>query len=227
MTTARIVLLIALLVPLLGRAQEAATGSTSTGTEVPVEDAPSPPPFLSVPPEKAPSRERALEERYPSLEVRMAVQIPLTLMGALAGGAAGLGGAELFGSQGRDKEDHRIAFSLVGGALGAAGATYAGGAILGMEGRFVHTLLGAGLGLAIPAAGFAMGVDSLNGYDNIGALVLLGLAGLACPIVAYELSHAEALKTKAPALSAATGPRVYPVFAATSDGGALGLAGRF
>lgn len=209
MTTARFVLLIALLAPLLGRAQE-----------VPSEASVPPPPLLSAPPGKDPSLAPMLEERY-SLGARVGLQLPLALVGALAGGAAGLGGAELIGSQG-DRETHRIALSLVGGGLGAAGAVYGAGAILGMEGRFLHTLLGAGVGVAIPAIGFLAGVNDINGPNQTGVLVMLGLAGLACPIIANELSHADARKEKA-----ATGPWVYPVASAGPNGGSVGLAGRF
>jgi hypothetical protein len=210
MTTARVVLLIALLVPLLGRAQEVAS-----------EGALSPPPLLSAPP----ARVKPIEERYP-LGVRMALQIPLVLAGAVAGGAAGLGGAELIGSQGRERETHRIALSLVGGGLGMAGTVYAGGAILGMEGGFLHTLLGAGIGVALPSIGLLAGLASFRTLNEVTAIVSLGMLGLACPIVAYELSHAAAWKEK-DAPRTATGPRVYPVFAAAPGGGSLGLAGRF
>ncbi|XXF80205.1 hypothetical protein P2318_10765 [Myxococcaceae bacterium GXIMD 01537] len=209
MTTARIVLLIALLAPLLGRAQE-----------VPSEAALPPPPLLSAPPGKDPSRASPLEERY-SVGARVGLQLPLALVGALAGGVAGLGGAELIGSQGRERETHRIALSLVGGGLGAAGAVYGAGAILDMEGSFLHTLLGAGVGVAIPSLGYLAGVGDIKGSNQAGVLVMLGMAGLACPIIAQELSHAEARKEKA------AGLRVYPVAAAGPGGGSLGLAGRF
>ena len=210
MTTARFVLLIALLAPLLGRAQE-----------VPSEAAVPPPPLLSAPPGKDPSLAPMLEERYP-LEVRVGLQLPLALVGALAGGAAGLGGAELIGSQGGARETHRIALSLVGGGLGAAGAVYGAGAILGMEGSFLHTLLGAGVGVAIPSLGFLAGVNDINGPNQTAVLVMLGLAGLACPIIAQELSHAEARKEKA-----ATGPWVYPVAVAGPGAGSGPRAGGF
>lgn len=211
MTTARIVLLIALLVPVLGRAQEAAS-----------EGALSPPPLLSAPPGKDPSLAKPPKEGY-SLAARMALQTPLVILGALAGGAAGLGAVELIGSQGNEREDHRVALSLVGGALGATGAAYAGGAILGMDGSLLYTLLGGGVGLAIPSIGLLTGLASLDTLNALSLTVMLGIAGLACPVVAYELSHAAAQKDKA----AASGPWVYPVVAATPGGGALGLAGRF
>jgi hypothetical protein len=225
MTTARIVLLIALLLPLLGRAQEAASGSPSTEAEAASEGALSPPPLLSAPPGKDPSLAKPPKERH-SLAARMALQTPLVIVGALAGGAAGLGAVELIGSQGNEREDHRVALSLVGGALGAAGAAYGGGAILGMDGSLLYTLLGAGVGLAIPSIGLLTGLARLETLNDVSLVVMLVIAGLACPVAAYELSHAAAQKDKAASPSAAR-PRVYPVFAATSGGGALGLAGTF
>ena len=211
MTTARYVLLIALLVPLLGRAQEAAS-----------EGALSPPPLLPAPRGSEPSRPLTLEERYP-LGVRMVLQIPMVLAGAVGGGIVGLGGAELLGSQGNERENHRISLSLLGGALGMAGTVYAGGAILGMEGSFLHTLLGAGVGLAIPTIGLVAGLSEFRTLNQVTGVVALGMLGLACPIVAYELSHAAAEKAKA----RPKGPWVYPIAAASPNGGSLGLAGRF
>jgi hypothetical protein len=58
-------------------------------------------------------------------------------------------------------------------------------------------------------------------------LGLLGLVGLAGPIAGYELSHAAALAPVRPPPRVSMGPRVYPVLAASAEGGTLGLAGQF
>lgn len=228
MTTARFVLLIALFAPPLGWAQEAAPGAaTPARSDVPSEVTLSPPPLLSAPSGKSSLDALTPEKRYPSLGARMGLQVPLVVVGALAGGVAGLGAVEVLSISDRSREDSRIALSLVGGALGAAGAVYGGGAILGMEGSFLYTLLGAGVGVALPSIGLLAGLSSFRTLNQTTAVIMLGMVGLAGPIVGYELSHSAAVSAMSARAPTTTGPRVYPLFAATSGGGSLGLAGRF
>jgi hypothetical protein len=113
-----------------------------------------------------------------------------------------------------------VAFVGISGGIGLG--VYAGGSLIGGEGRFGVTLVGTLLGVlagglvAIPAAILVEGgwVVPLLSFPITGA------------IIAYEMSHAEALKGKA--APAGDGVKVVPVVSVRPSGGLFaGLAGRF
>jgi hypothetical protein len=114
-----------------------------------------------------------------------------------------------------------------GGLVSLAGLTAGGalgvklvGSLLGGEGTYLHTLLGA-------AVGFGAGlVGALPLYDTEGGwAVPLFTFPFIGAVVGYEMSHAKALERQAGA-----GPRVavLPIVSVRPSGGVVaGLVGRF
>jgi hypothetical protein len=222
MPSARFVVLLAVLVPFLGQAQD----STAPG------DSPlAPPPLVSAPQGTAPERPRSArlltpedEEAFPRV-TRLGVEWSAALVGAVAG--AYLGGVS--GEHLNPMLDQRsyMGLGLVGGTLGMSIAVYGAGTLMDARGGFFSTLLGGMVGGALPALAYYSGLLTLRTPNEATLLGLLGLVGLAGPVVAYELSHAATPDPRLRLSRASTGPRVVPVLAASAEGGTLGLAGQF
>jgi hypothetical protein len=115
-----------------------------------------------------------------------------------------------------------VGLSFVGVTFGSALGVYGGGSLLGGEGRFGMTLIGALLGalaggiLAVPAA---LVVDS-GWIVPVLALPVVGA------IITYESTHEREQERKA----AVAGTRIemVPVLSVRPSGGLVaGLAGRF
>ncbi len=222
MQSARFAVLLVVLVPFLGQTQDLSARSDSS---------PAAPPLVSASPDggpERPGRARLLseeEEEDLSQPTRIGVGSLMGLLGGVAGGCLGYGGAYLLAP--KSNKPLYTSLVLVGGTLGMSTAVYGFGSLMGARGRFLPTLLGGAVGAVLPALGLITGLPRTSNANRLTLLGFVAMLGLAGPIVGYELSHAAALAPGAPAPRASTGPRVYPVVAATSEGGALGLAGQF
>jgi hypothetical protein len=116
-----------------------------------------------------------------------------------------------------------VSLSFAGLTLGSALGIKGMGSLLGGEGRFLSTLAGTSLG---GVSGLALGL--IIGFAAGSELwIIPTLAGpIVGGIIAYELSHANALREN-PALSS-SGTGVIPVVSVSPGGGIIGgLAGRF
>jgi hypothetical protein len=223
----RLVLLLAVLMPLLGWAQEESDvprAPTSQADRLPA------PPLVSAPtgePQESSRYEpdvrllelEEAEEEYGGTFGRMMLEVLGAVTGGAAGVLAGYGASLYFGG---DLEPHLIVTGIL---LGSAGGVYGAGTLLSGRGGFLPTLLGSagGVGMALL---FLYAGDGLG--DNGLLLLPLSLIALMGPIAGYEISHAVEVESLSRAKRRAhAGPRVYPAFGATSRGPALGLAGVF
>jgi len=220
------------------------TGIASAQEPAPVsEQAPaptlSPPPLVPAPPGDAVS-----PPFHPEPPVRLLPppesighrvgRVSLEVLGGALGSAVGFGvgfyGGTLLSQQvscGLDcNEGAYLTLGVVGVgmALSASAGVLGGGALLDGEGRFLHTLGG-----AVLAEGAVLGLMAL-GLESNEALLSFFVAPLVGALVGYEVSHAW--KRQEPSLAcarreAAPELHVTPIINVTSEGGALGLAGRF
>jgi hypothetical protein len=222
MQIARFAVLLVVLVPFLGQAQDFSAPSDSPLA---------PPPLVSAPQGSMPEHPHGArlltedEEEGLSQEVRIGLEAGMSLVGAVLGGYLGDAGAHLV----HPKWDIRFYASMVlaSGTLVMTTAVYGAGTLAGGRGRFLPTLLGGVLGAVLPGVLYSTGMLTTRTPNEVALLGLLGLVGLAGPVVGYELSHSAAPAPKRPGPSASTGPRVYPVLSASTEGGTLGLVGQF
>lgn len=231
MSLPRLVLLLPLLLPLLGQAQEPSDAPTAPAPE---ESRLSAPPLVSAPAgeaepgksRRAPDglrllepedvRLREAEEEYGGTFGRVTLETLGSVIGGATGGLAGYGAAQYLGG---DVEPYLVgAGLLVGMTLGVYGT----GSLMRARGGLLPTFVGA-------VAGMGMSLAFLVLADGVGdgglVLVPLSMMSLIGPIVGYEVSHSIALESAARRPQA--GPRVYPVLGGTTRGPALGLAGSF
>jgi hypothetical protein len=233
MNLPRLVLLLTVLMPLLGWAQEASDAPTAPAPE---KGRLSAPPLVSAPAaETEPGRSpyepgdlrlldeearRALEaeEEYGGTFGRVMFETLGSVAGGVAGGLAGYGAAQYFGG---DIEPYLV---VTGVLMGTTLGVYGAGTLMSARGGVLPTLLGsvAGMGMSFLVLGMNDGLG--DGGLELIPLVLMPLVG---PIVGYEVSHSLEMESTA-GLRARAGPRVYPVLGATARGRpALGLAGSF
>jgi hypothetical protein len=121
--------------------------------------------------------------------------------------------------------------TIVGGGLAVAGLSFGSalgikglGSLLDSEGRFLSTLAGASVG-GLGALGLGLIVALVGGPGELGVIPVL-IAPIVGGIIAYESSHADALRERAvPSSSTAS---VVPVISVSLRGSVVGgLAGRF
>jgi hypothetical protein len=114
-----------------------------------------------------------------------------------------------------------LGLTAVGLTSGLALGVKAGGSLMGGEGRFLPTLLGAAAGVGV---GGLAAIPLGAAFDG-GWLVSLLVFPVTGAVIGYELSHADELKSKA-----ATGTQVSwsPLISVRPSGGVVaGLAGNF
>ncbi|HEX8824707.1 MAG TPA: hypothetical protein VF794_32605 [Archangium sp.] len=151
-----------------------------------------------------------------------------SLGGTLVGGLLGLGLCEALDGQG---EYVGCAWGAVLGAVAGAGIGYPvgvwwGGEVTGGDGKLFAAIVGMALGSLV---GLVVGVAAYE-VDATGRLtgVAAGLATMAGPIIAYELSqNREPRPPRQDSAEASARPRVQPLLSVTSRGAVLGLGGSF
>jgi hypothetical protein len=205
-----------------------------------------PPPLVPAPTEEEPYEpgaenpeseggswdERGLHDEAPREGVGLRTgRVTLSFLGgSVLGLAAGIPGAVIAingafcdGCESEGAFFAGVSLSFAGLTLGSALGIKGMGSLLGGEGRFLSTWAG----------------TSIGGLSGLGLGLIIGFAGgselwiiptLAGPIVggliAYELSHENALQERSTLSSSGTG--VIPVVSVSPGGGIIGgLAGRF
>lgn len=144
------------------------------------------------------------------------------VVGAVAGQA--LSGKGLGADCSSCAVDYNSGFVL-GAGLGSGLGVYGTGSLMGGDGDFLATMLGAGLGTGAAFLFLNAAKDDLNGNAMVFTSLAMPLAGA---IAGYEVSGALAGYTPSPPRWSSKSPKLIPVATTTKDGGVLGgLVGRF
>ncbi len=232
MSSLRLVVLLLCVVPLQGLAQESKPEGAAPAY-------PTPPPLVPAPGEPEEATEASGEEpageppqgeiipREPRRDQWIGGRVALELLGGSLIGFVGLlPGAYLsirgISSESSDQFFTGLAVMAVGLSTGASLGVVGAGGLVGVEGRFLPTFAGAGLGMG---AGLLLALTIGPTVGEIAFIPMLA-APIIGAIVGYEFSHARALATE-PAPTE-TAPQVMPLVTVTPRGGILGgLVGRF
>lgn len=236
MSVSRLALLLCLMLPVPGLAQD------STAPEEPVPSL-SPPPLIPAPPrdstEDSPAdapRDELIPREWDaeSTPTPTVLRLFLEFFGGAAGASVGVipGGVLVLSSICFDGcDDGSATRGIVGVAIGLVGL--AGGTALGVvggayladgEGRYWPTAAGAGLGTLV---GATLGLVLAS---NIDEEELALIAPIASPIIGgmigYEISHSDAVERRHRSSSSDT--RILPLISTLPGGGLLGgVVGRF
>jgi hypothetical protein len=226
MSALRLALLLCLVLPLPGLAQDSAPAEGPGPSVTPPPLVPAPP--TSEEPSDAPRDEllpREWDDERPSSPT--APRLVLEFFGGSVGGALGIipGGLLFIAAFSENSESLGIlslAVGFVGVAAGTAGGIVGAASLVDGEGAYWPTLGGVAIGALVGA--LVSGIVARSAGD--AAIIPAATGPILGGMIGYEISHSNAVSRRRPALDSDT--HLMPVVSVHPSGGVLaGLVGRF